>query len=1169
VNCPNCGAETAPDARFCSACGHSLQTHGDERRVVTVVFADLVGFTSLAEGRDPEQVKNLVDDCMERLAADIVSFGGQVDKVIGDAIVALFGAPVAHEDDAERAVRAALKMQASVHDLDSEMGVSIRMRIGLNTGEVLVGSIRADRDYTAMGDAVNTAARLQTAAEPGEVLVGRSTYDATSAVIRYESAGAIAAKGKESPVEAFRALAPYGLPGERKGRALTPFVGREGELSVLRRVIDSSVHRQRAALMLLLGDAGVGKTRLAAEAIEESLDDEGILVLSGRCVPYGEADAWWPLAEAMRTALGIDADMSLGEATVRVLDTVSSAFGIARDAPQVQRSATGLLHLLGYDTALKSVDPQAARGEAGRGVRTFLQARAGQGPVILWLSDLHWADDFMLRMVDGLINRLARLPFVIVATGRFSLGERWSPQLGRFNLISVSVDPLDEPAAKAMLHHLLGPEIEVRLEADLLARSGGNPFFLEELAALVRDERRPAGELRPQRTELPSSLQALVSARLDGLPSGEREILEDAAVLGRRGSVNALRRMASELRGEVSINDALSALAEKDLLVVTRIDRGEWSFRSDLVRDVVYGRLTKSERARRHFGIADYLVNADESERAVDAIAYHYRRAAELASEIGKVAGLPDNLRERALDWLQKAATAASNSANLDAAQRLFGQALSLARDDDSERRSELLLGRAKAAIEARELPLARADIAAATELTDDTLPLLRARAQLYLGEVEQCSGNYERAVQLLRDAAARYAELELESGVAEALRYEGMTHLFAGRFVDAEHCTTEALSLFQKVGNSSGEAWARQNLAWIAFVQGMSSEAEARLGVASQLFEELGNQSGLAWSRGLLAFVRMHQGRFDEAEEIATQALRDARERGDRWAEGMMQILRSAVCLWSGRTELAIRRAENALSMMRSIEDRAGEVQAAAFLGRALVLAGRVNDGFQLFADFELRQFGTEAAGVAQLVGAAAAASAIAIGDPNEARRWLSDVDPAMLDPALVGQGDRLVAYGMAALQEGDLKTARILLERAVYPEGDAGPNPSAQAALALAALMDGADEAVPALTSAVERSPRATYADRWLTAVVAALLAARREDATACVAAVDRAQLITSQAEDRVARAIVALAQAATSEALRLPVAADAARRADDRIIALGVEAKGWRAAFATALG
>ena len=316
-------------------------------------------------------------------------------------------------------------------------------------------------------------------------------------------------------------------------------------------------------------------------------------------------------------------------------------------------------------------------------------------------------------------------------------------------------------------------------------------------------------------------------------------------------------------------------------------------------------------------------------------------------------------------------------------------------------------------------------------------------------------------------------------------LRYEGMTHLFAGRFADAERCTTEALSLFQKVGNSSGEAWARQNLAWIAFVQGMISEAESRLGVASQLFEELGNQSGLAWSRGLLAFVRMHQGRFDEAEEIATQALRDARERADRWAEGMMQTLRSAVCLWTGRTELAIRRAESALSSMRSIEDVAGELQAAAFLGRALVLAGRVNDGFQLFADCELRQLGTEAAGVAQLIRAGAAASAVAIGDPNEARRWLSDVDPSLLDPALVGQGDRLVAYGLAALQEGDLKTARDMLERAVYAEGDAGANPSAQAALALAALMDDADDAVPALTSAVERSPRATYADRWLSAV------------------------------------------------------------------------------------
>ena len=1136
---------------------------------MTVVFADLVGFTSLAESRDPEQVKYLIDDCMERLAADIVSFGGQVDKVLGDAIVALFGAPVAHEDDAERAVRAALKMQASVQALDSEVGVSIRMRIGLNTGEALVGSIRGDRDYTAMGDTVNTAARLQTSAEPGEVLVGRSTYDATSAVIRYESAGAIAAKGKGLPVEAFRAIAPYGLPGERQGRVLTPFVGREGELGVLRRVIDSSLHRERAALMLLLGDAGVGKTRLAEQAIEESLDDDGILVLTGRCVPYGEANAWWPLAEAMRTALGIDVDMPLAAATTRVYDAVSSAFGIARDAPQVQRSATGLLHLLGYDTTLTAVDPQAARGEAGRGVRTFLQARAGQGPVILWLSDLHWADDFMFRMIDGLINRLGRLPFLIVATGRFSLGERWSPQLGRFNLISISVDPLDEAAAHAMLQHLLGPEIEPRLEADLLARSGGNPFFLEELAALVRDDRRPVSEARSPRIELPSSLQALVSARLDGLPSGEREILEDAAVLGRRGPVSALRRMASELRGESSIADSLNALNEKDLLVVTRVDTGTWSFRSDLVRDVVYGRLTKSERARRHFGIADYLANGDEADRTVDAIAYHYRRAAELASEIGKVAGLPDDLRERALDWLQKAATAASSVATFDAAQRLFGQALSLTREDDVDRRAALLLARSKAAIEARELPLARADIATAAELATESRPLLRARARLYLGEVEQCSGNYERAVRLLRDAAARYRELDVQSGVAESLRYEGMTQLFAGRFADAEQCTTEALSIFQKVGNSSGEAWARQNLAWIAFLQGMISQAEARLGMASQLFEELGNQTGLAWSRGLLAFVRMHQGHFDEAEEIATQALRDARERNDRWAEGMMQVLRSAVCLWTGRTELAVRRAESALSLMRSIEDGAGEVQAAAYLGRALVLAGRVNDGFQVFADSELRPFASEAAGVAQLIRAAAAASAIAIGDSNEARRWLSDVDPSALDPALVGQGDRLVAYGLAALQEGDHRTARELLERAVHPEGDAGPNPSAQAALALAALMEGADDTVPTLTSAVERSPRATYADRWLTAVVAALLAARREDATACVAAIDRAQLITSHAEDRVARAIVALAQAATSEALHLPAAADAARRADDRIIALGIEAKGWRAAFAGALG
>jgi hypothetical protein len=430
----------------------------------------------------------------------------------------------------------------------------VRHAHGLNNGEVLSVD-RADRN-TRDGDAVNTAARLQTAADPGEVLVGRTTYDATSAVIRYESAGAIAAKGKESPVEAFRAIAPYGLPGERQGRALTPFVGREGELSVLRRVIDSSLHRERAALTLLLGDAGVGKTRLAAEAIEESLEDEGILVLPGRCVPYGEADAWWPLAEAMRTALGIDADHGARRGDDPCTRSVSSAFAIGtrcarrsnarprsvtparlRHRAQVGSTRSGAgrgrarrAHLPSSRGAARARDPLAERPALGRRLHVAHGRRFDQPPRPA--SVRHRGD------------------------GRFSLGERWSPRLGRFNLISISVDPLDEPASQAMLHHLLGPEIEPRLEAELLARSGGNPFFLEELAALVRDDRRPRASPTAAHRVAVESPSARVRPGLDGPSAGEREILEDAAVLGRRGPVSALRRMATELRGETSIADA-------------------------------------------------------------------------------------------------------------------------------------------------------------------------------------------------------------------------------------------------------------------------------------------------------------------------------------------------------------------------------------------------------------------------------------------------------------------------------------------------------------------------------------------------------------------------------------------------------------------------------------
>src|SRR5439155_4038412 len=265
VTCPSCGATVPDGARFCHSCGHGFAGRGDERRVVTVLFADLVGFTRFSETADPEHVKNIVDRAFERLVADVQDCGGRIDKIVGDAIVALFGAPVAHEDDPERAVRAGLQMQESLSDMTDEAGIEVRMRVGINTGEVLFGTMRAGGDYTAMGDAVNSAERLQTAAQPGQVIVGRTTYLATRDSIRYKPLGEVQARGREEPIEAWAALETVGLPGTRPRRPRTPLIGRDDELEILRRALGATANRHRAHLVRLLGEAGVGKSRLAEE----------------------------------------------------------------------------------------------------------------------------------------------------------------------------------------------------------------------------------------------------------------------------------------------------------------------------------------------------------------------------------------------------------------------------------------------------------------------------------------------------------------------------------------------------------------------------------------------------------------------------------------------------------------------------------------------------------------------------------------------------------------------------------------------------------------------------------------------------------------------------------------------------------------------------------------
>ncbi|HEY1119756.1 MAG TPA: adenylate/guanylate cyclase domain-containing protein, partial [Acidimicrobiales bacterium] len=355
MQCPQCRAEVPVGARFCSSCGHELVVVGDQRRIATVVFADLVGFTALSEEMDPEQVKALVDRCFENLAADIEAFGGRVDKVVGDAIVALFGAPVAHEDDAERAVRTALRMQQTIARLAADGGHPVQMRVGVNTGEVLVGTVRAGREYTAMGDVVNTASRLQEAAEPGTVMVGPDTRAATRDAFEYADIDPVLAKGKRLPVQASIAVRAVAPPGQRLRRSRAPMIGRETELALLAGVTETAIDRSRAALLIVHGEAGMGKSRLATETARHAADELSAFVLEGRCVPYGEANVWWPVAEAVRNAAGITPASTPQETDDALREAAEVALADSGRIDELDRVVAGLHHLLGYDDGLRGI----------------------------------------------------------------------------------------------------------------------------------------------------------------------------------------------------------------------------------------------------------------------------------------------------------------------------------------------------------------------------------------------------------------------------------------------------------------------------------------------------------------------------------------------------------------------------------------------------------------------------------------------------------------------------------------------------------------------------------------------------------------------------------------------------------------------------------------------
>ena len=642
VTCPSCGHENPEGARFCNGCGAALTpavAPREERKVVSIVFADLVGSTAAAERADPEDVRATLAAHHARVRAELERFGGTVEKFIGDAVVAVFGAPVVHEDDPERAVRAALAIR------DAATNAGVELRVAVNTGEALVAldARPADGEGMVAGDVVNTAARIQSAAPVNGVLAGETTYRATSHVIDYRAATPIAAKGKAEPVPVWEAVAPRARFGSDVEEApLVGLVGREREVDQLSAALTRVLEEREPELVTLVGVPGIGKSRMVAELLQiVEAAPQLINWRQGRCLPYGEGISYWALGEMAKSQAGVLEGDSADEASRKLHEATGSLIADEDEARWVAGHLKPLLGL-GIDATVGG----EGSGEAIAAWRRFCEALGEQRPTVLVFEDLHWADDGLLDFVDGLVDRATGVPLLVLCSARPELLVRrpgWGG--GKANAVTLSLSPLsDDDTARLIAEHLAQAVLPAEMQQTLLLRADGNPLFAEEYIRMLRDRGllRREGEtwrLDDVHVDVPETVQGIIAARLDALETEEKELLQAASVVGKVFWQGAAASIAGISSWEAE--ELLHVLERKELV---RRDRrasvageAEYAVRHVLVRDVAYGQIPRARRSDLHVKAAAWIesLGDDRAEDRAEMLAHHYVAALELTRAAG------------------------------------------------------------------------------------------------------------------------------------------------------------------------------------------------------------------------------------------------------------------------------------------------------------------------------------------------------------------------------------------------------------------------------------------------------------------------------------------------------------------------------------------------------
>jgi class 3 adenylate cyclase/tetratricopeptide (TPR) repeat protein len=895
---------------FCSACGAPLQTgirravvadEREERRVVSVLFADLAGSTALGERLDPEDVRALQSELFGLVNEQVVRYGGITEKFIGDAILAVFGVPQAHEDDAERAVRAALGIRdafpafaarvAEAHD--AEVG----LRIGVNTGDVISSREAAARgELIVTGDAVNVAARLQQLAEPGEVLVGERTRQATHRVISYRDQSELVAKGKALPLKAWQAVAATAPLGTRGSGLVAPLIGRDDEIALLR-LAAARVERERSPqLVTVFGQAGVGKSRLVSEFVDV-LDAAHVLV--GRCVPYGDGITYLPLAEVAGALAGIRDDEPADVALEKLRSSVAGTV----PAEHVEQIVAALAWTMGL-----SLPGRTAGIGLGGEVRhrlhdawtKYLAALGRGGLVVLVVEDIHWASEPLLDLLADVIDNLEDTGVLVICPSRPELLDaRPSWGTGRLNASSLTLGPLSSGDAARLLQALLDFEtIPDAVAEQILGLAEGNPFFVEELLAMLVEqgaiEERNGSWVPTERlaiTTMPDSIHGVIAARLDLLEAREREALRQCSVMGRVFWPSA-----------VGVDDDLVATLGRRAIVSEQPEsafsgRREFAFKHALTHEVAYATLPRYERGALHRRVAEWIGYSvpDRQAETTELIAFHFEQALHWGDHDAE-------LRQRAFDALQSAGDAAIRRGAYTSAERLLGRALELAPTDDA--RAEALLMAARVDIHSSQYDRAMGRLAEVIAIADtsgdaairaDALGL-RARASWLLGRWRDALESAEAAVATLEGLPESE---ELARALARLSQIQMLRALST-----AEATSTRAIEVAVRTGESAAEANARNNLftarssrGIVPSVDDVSKVIEIALAAGAH-DEAVRGVVNYLWSAALL-------GPLDPVERLVTELAATHLERGltaEAYDEYLQLSLAGLIYLPSGR---------------------------------------------------------------------------------------------------------------------------------------------------------------------------------------------------------------------------------------------------------------------------